>query len=296
MAIEGTGGDCGPAAGPVAIAVADPSDVDADFAGRDVSRLGEAGSTPGVVDLAVDHSPTSGYRLSARGNGVFAVTKDRIRCVPDADAPEARWQRFVAGQVLPTAAVLNGFEVLHASAVAIRGACVLLVAGSGTGKTTLALELVARGATFIADDVAALELRDGDLLVHPGPAAVNTPPAAVPRSGGGRVGSDGAKPRVALGRATRAHPLRLIYFVRRGLAIDVLGVTAAPTIDLLLGSTFNLFVQSRARLGHHLEVAAVAERVSSRFRLEVPDDCPPGRTADRLHDHAHSALRRQVAS
>lgn len=41
---------------------------------------------------------------------------------------------------------------LHASCVAIDGAGILIVGASGTGKSTLALQLMALGASLVADD------------------------------------------------------------------------------------------------------------------------------------------------
>lgn len=47
---------------------------------------------------------------------------------------------------------------LHASAVAIDGRGVLILGASGSGKSSLALRLIDRGATLIADD--QVELRE----------------------------------------------------------------------------------------------------------------------------------------
>ena len=52
---------------------------------------------------------------------------------------------------------------LHASAVAIDGRGVLILGASGSGKSSLALRLIDRGATLIADDQVALRARDGRL-------------------------------------------------------------------------------------------------------------------------------------
>lgn len=46
----------------------------------------------------------------------------------------------------------TGEAVLHASAVALDGRGLLIVGASGTGKSTLAIRLMALGATLVSDD------------------------------------------------------------------------------------------------------------------------------------------------
>lgn len=58
---------------------------------------------------------------------------------------------------------------LHASCVAIRGKGVLLLGGSGAGKSDLALRLIDRGATLVSDDGVVVEGRNGRLHARPGP-------------------------------------------------------------------------------------------------------------------------------
>jgi serine kinase of HPr protein (carbohydrate metabolism regulator) len=53
---------------------------------------------------------------------------------------------------------------LHASCVALEGWAILLLGPSGSGKSDLALRLIAAGAQLVADDVTLLEARPGDLL------------------------------------------------------------------------------------------------------------------------------------
>lgn len=52
-------------------------------------------------------------------------------------------------------------ETRHASAVAIDGAGVLITGPSGSGKSGLAIQLIALGAVLIADDRTRLALREG---------------------------------------------------------------------------------------------------------------------------------------
>lgn len=50
---------------------------------------------------------------------------------------------------------------LHATSVAVAGEAVLILGASGSGKSALALELMARGARLVADDQVILT-RDGN--------------------------------------------------------------------------------------------------------------------------------------
>ncbi|MCG7522073.1 HPr kinase/phosphorylase [Ruegeria sp. Ofav3-42] len=50
--------------------------------------------------------------------------------------------------------------IIHASCVAVEGRGVLIVGSSGTGKSSLALQMIALGADLVADD--RVELRDGE--------------------------------------------------------------------------------------------------------------------------------------
>ena len=67
--------------------------------------------------------------------------------------------------------------MLHASAVVLDGAAVAFTAPSGTGKSTLAAHLVAAGASFLTDDVLALDDRNGVVEAHSGPARTSVSPA-----------------------------------------------------------------------------------------------------------------------
>lgn len=54
-------------------------------------------------------------------------------------------------------------ELIHASCVALDGRGVLLLGPSGAGKSGLALQLMAFGASLVADDQTEISLRDGHL-------------------------------------------------------------------------------------------------------------------------------------
>ncbi len=52
-------------------------------------------------------------------------------------------------------------QILHASCVAVSGRAALVLGASGSGKSALALELMALGATLVADDRTRLQLIRG---------------------------------------------------------------------------------------------------------------------------------------
>ena len=60
--------------------------------------------------------------------------------------------------------------LLHATAVSLSGRALLILGPSGSGKSGLALELMALGAGLIADDRTEITLRDGHpVAACPGP-------------------------------------------------------------------------------------------------------------------------------
>ena len=84
-----------------------------------------------------------------------------------------QWQRLFFAQVLPLAAALQGLEILHASAVVLDGRALGFVAPSGTGKTSLAINLAAAGAELLTDDVLALDVSTARPTAYEGARLVN---------------------------------------------------------------------------------------------------------------------------
>lgn len=61
-------------------------------------------------------------------------------------------------------------QIVHATCVALAGQGVLIMGPSGSGKSGLALQLMAMGAILVADDRTALTVRDDLLIASPPPA------------------------------------------------------------------------------------------------------------------------------
>ena len=76
-----------------------------------------------------------------------------------------------AGDAASAAAERAARIVLHASCVELFGTGVVLLGGSGAGKSDLALRLIDGGARLVADDRLAVE-RHGERLIGRAPAAI----------------------------------------------------------------------------------------------------------------------------
>jgi hypothetical protein len=112
----------------------------------------------------------------------FQLTADRaeLRCSCRA-GNEATWTRLLLDTVLWTVSLLNGFELLHASAIQTPAGVIALVGSTGGGKSSLAAEFLRRGGELFADDVVALSGSDSSTVVaHPGPRLMNLPLAINP--------------------------------------------------------------------------------------------------------------------
>lgn len=59
--------------------------------------------------------------------------------------------------------------IRQATCVAIRGSALLIEGPPGIGKSTLALQLIDRGAVLVGDDGVSLSVRDGSLYAAPPP-------------------------------------------------------------------------------------------------------------------------------
>jgi hypothetical protein len=117
------------------------------------------------------------FRYGTRARFHLDARCRRIGCVPG-DPAGAAWRRMLLTRVLPNVSIAHGYEALHASAVLTDHGVVAIAAPSGTGKSTLALELVRRGWPLFADDTVVLGRRGDAVEAHPAVPFVNLPAAA----------------------------------------------------------------------------------------------------------------------
>jgi hypothetical protein len=117
------------------------------------ARYGAFRIPPGPADITV--------RVNGEGNAAPVPGQVTIEW----DGLSRTWQGL--GTVLPPLATppLDRWTYLHGAAVARAGHAVVLIGGPRTGKTLLALTLVARGAKLLADGLLPLDA--DDLLLAP---------------------------------------------------------------------------------------------------------------------------------
>lgn len=225
----------------------------------------------GGVNFRIETNPDTGYLISGPEYGAHLLSKDasQLACFPEG-LDDGAWQRLLIAQVLPFAALLHGLEVFHASAVVKEGDAIAFLGPSRSGKTSLALELCSRGARFMADDVLAVESRDGRLLANPG-----SPIAGVDRERSSDRDSDSGEQVVAVNErermvrmvgASEPAPLRALFFIDRHTdGPDRPTFTPSTDAQMLLAATFNFVLATPARLRGLLDVCALA----AQLRVEL---------------------------
>jgi len=160
-------------------------------------------------------------------------------------------------------------------------AAVAFIGASGAGKTALASRLVIRGAAFVTDDVLALELRDGEVLAHPGAPfmAVRSEDREVIADPSGALDTVGATDKVHVLPPRLSGPARLgaLYYLEARPDRDsvpnrtvVIAALDQPDPRRLLAAAFVPYVMTPTRLRLHLEIAQALGTGVAQFRLQSP--------------------------
>lgn len=123
-------------------------------------------------DFRLRYADGCEYHVDAAGT--------RVACTWPAHFTAEDAATYLLGPVLGVVLRLRGVPSLHASAVAVGGVAVGLAGAAGTGKSTTAAALAARGHPLVADDVLALRLSGGEVLAQPAYPHVRLWPDVVP--------------------------------------------------------------------------------------------------------------------
>lgn len=237
-----------------------------------------------AVERTGDH-----YRLQMNGYGRYLVTVDggQVACECGAASRSAQ-ERFLFARALPVAAVLRGYDLLHAGAVAAGRAVVAFMGESGSGKTTTVAALVGRGAPFVTDDVLAVELRQSIATVHPGPSFMTIRSEDAHLIGGalGKTVGSSDKLHVSPPAVGDALPLAAVYHLSRGANCRIEPLNGIDTLAIL-GNAFLPYITTPKRLRQHLEVAQLLGSTIAAYSLQTP--------SGELDDATLSALEAHIA-
>jgi hypothetical protein len=273
--------------------------------GSHIQRLWSGADDEPVWITAIDGRPytmTLGregdYLMTYGQDARFLLSPDlrELRCSPSRPS-EAGWRRFLLDTVLWSASLLRGVELMHASAVQGGTGVTAFAAFSGGGKSSIAREMMRRGASLFADDILALPPAGGELRAHPGPALMNLPR---PHVGHDRVGDViGRFPEedwVTVPRAAR-EPDRIaaVCLLRRrsGAALR-LGPLRPTVLDLL---PFTLgFPHLRGRLRQRFMLFARLAAEVPIYELSAPLDAPPRSLADLVEPLVFGPDRKERAA
>ena len=256
---------------------------------RDAELVCDEHRMDGSVLFQIEAHPDAGYLIHGPEYGTHRLSGDgrSLLSAPEG-LPDAAWQRLLIAQVLPFAALLQGLEVFHASAVVLDGSAVALLGPSHAGKTSLALELCAGGASFLADDVLALEARDEELLAHPGTPVAGLDRQA-PQSAGEVLAADERERIVRVDGSPAPAPLGALFFLDRrqdGQQNPVFEPVSDPL--MLLSATFNFVLESPERLQRLLEVSSLAAMLRVE-RILIGPGCDSTRIAQGILKRLGSA-------
>jgi hypothetical protein len=203
----------------------------------------------------------------------FTVSPDgaRVGCTWPAGLSLDDAATYLTGPVLGLVLRLRGATCLHASAVEVGGAAVLVCGPGGAGKSTTAAALVARGHTLLSDDVSPLIEAPDAVRVQPGYPLVRLWPEA----GRALYGGETALPRLTAGWDKRYRridafrgtpvPLRAIYVLAGREGEGAPRVEPLPAAEVVLNLLANVYMgwipDPAARARDLVRLGGVAARV-----------------------------------
>jgi hypothetical protein len=221
-----------------------------------------------------------------------------LQCAP-ADRADPSWWRVVLDSVLFTAALLRGYEALHAGALATPDGVIAITATTGGGKSTLVAELLGHGLTLMADDVLVLESSSPDSppLAHPAPPLMTVP---IERARGlTRVGS--VEPIASLAGEfwipipvhLQPLPLKALVVLNRRAGLATSMRRADGPLAALLGSLLR-FPGTPERERARFELASAISTHVPVWELDADSSVDPGKLAALLMEKLVDPERRRT--
>jgi hypothetical protein len=245
--------------------------------------------------LTIEHGVSGEVRFTYGGADRFLLDPPRraLLCAPRSTG--RGWQRALLTKVLANVSLICGYEALHASAVESPHGTVVVLARSGAGKTTLAIELMRRGWPLVADDVLALRSRGGAVLAFPATPHINLPDEQ-PETSAAELGetlgvlSDG---RWLAVEAVARQPQRvcMICLLERSPAVDLEAEVLAPSPLALAPYMLGLPADDERARGR-FDLYANLMDSAALLRIEYGTAARPSQVAELIEKHvaAHSPV------
>lgn len=213
-----------------------------------------------------------------------------LQCAPSHRSGPS-WWRVVLDSVLFIVALLNGYEALHAGAIATPDGAIAITAGTGGGKSTLLTELLGRGWMLMADDVLVLESRGVEPpLAYPAPPLMTIPAARIPALSKTNpfetICSIADERWIAMPVCSKPIPLKALVVLNRRPAeqqpserVSLARIESpfAPLLNSLMS-----FPATPERQRARFELAGVLASTVELWRLTADLDAPPDVLADTL--------------
>jgi hypothetical protein len=279
---------------PTRVELVYASDIDAAWPADEARRVGVMGPPERRV-MEVDEHLTAGYRMTLWPYGRYLISADGrdVACAPPA-VGWWYWQRLLIGQVLPAAAALRGYELLHASAIALGDRVIAFAGEPGLGKSSLAVRLMLAGHPLVAEDVLAIRVSDGRVLAEPGASMLNLREAEhalltadAHATLGPAVGRSHGKVHLVAPREPRTLPLGALYLLERG-APDAAAFQPLANLRAtdLFANSFVTYVHRADRMIRQLDIASAVARTVPVVRLRVQPGIDAATLAERVAEHA----------
>jgi hypothetical protein len=232
----------------------------------------------------MDRGAAGFYLFQWGARAAFHLSSDACELtVGFRDRDDMGAMRLLLDTVLWSVSLICGYELLHASAICYGDDAIAFIAGTGGGKTSIAAQLLERGAELLSDDVLAMSCDDGHVLVHPGPPVMN-----LPLEHGGVQPEDLGQSLAVLGEeawvsveavATKPRRLTAVYVLDRrdddGTSIR----RHAQPLLALLPHAFG-FPGALGRLGRQFELLSDLVADTPVLSLSASTSCSPPELAD----------------
>lgn len=222
--------------------------------------------------------------LNIKGVAKFLV-RDGCEIVvdPAPDAENRMIRLFLLGSALGCVVHQRGLLPLHANAFVHDGQAVLVLAHSGTGKSTLAAAMRNKGCTILADDVCAVRAMPGETpLVYAG-----VPQIKLWKDAAEHLGEDiGAMQQVLRNEEKYAlpvsapycdgpAPIKALYILNAGKCgtLEIVDMTQIEKVDELRNHTYRKGMVAKLGIeAENLKSCALLARSVPMRRIRRPKD------------------------